>query len=179
MDLLELLLEAYKDDDAPPEDDSLQVPPPMPPPAAPEPEPEAGVPLVPVDLAPPERRRGPRRAVADVEVKLDGGRLCYYSSNGNFVLECFKHDGCILTRRARRALDYVTVHDRPLGMMMAWFESGSKADCMTKADHWLPTQFMYSSGERLASRGRLSMLANAGDLMSKEKQPLDGHPLEV
>lgn len=179
MDLLELLLEAYKDDAAPPEEDSVQVPPPMPPPAAPEPEPEAGVPLVPVDSAPPERGRGPRRAVADVEVKLDGGRLCYYSSNGNFVLECFKHDGCILTRRARRALDYVTVHDRPLGMMMAWFESGSKADCMTKADHWLPTQFMYSSGERLASRGRLSMLANAGDLLSKEKQPLVGHPLEV
>ena len=156
--------------------------PPLPPPAAaPQPAPLANaIPMLRGGAAPRSAPGGQRqRGQATACALLAGGRICYYSSNGNFVAYC-KHEGhesCIWTKKGSRvgassSSRVLPPVERPLGRMAAWIALGAMKD--DKDGHFRNEVFEFSDEQVRMGREALAAVEGGAALLSYERAPLPG-----
>ena len=116
----------------------------------------------------PRGKRG--RPLAQCAVP--GGIIGFYA-NGKFQATCRieGHHACILTRQgfsaAGKGGDYRG--GRPLGFMAAWLFHGIESHKPDKAEHWMPSAFLFTHDVRLEARKKLLLLPGGSDLAAHEK----------
>jgi len=118
------------------------------------------------------------RGNADIAAKVDGGTIRYYANKKMFTATCNNpaHGKCVLTRQSTPAkasarTPNIRAKGRPLGMLCAWLELGTRTD--SKAEHWSPDNAP-DHASRIAARSSLANGSKGRALLSKERDKLEG-----
>jgi hypothetical protein len=109
-----------------------------------------------------------------VKLVLPFGTITHYP-RGDFFAVCKNrgHDRCQKTGSSKR---FGHLTGRPLAYLHAWLEKGADEHVIDGASHrWLVT---VTHADRLASRDIFQANPEFADLLSCERQPDDGEPLE-
>lgn len=127
---------------------------------------------------------GSRAGAAELNLTVEGGRILFYPSRGEFVAHCGNkdHGRCVLTRTRYGKVpdddpDAVPLGGRPLGMLLAWLACNGQD---TKAGHWTVAALNRPLDERMYRRTLLMASDDpmASELLGKERPLADGEPDE-